>query len=142
MAFPHPRAEVVQRLAYFGGPTYLRAVLDAVGGPVGLLGRSAWPAVDLGTAAGRNQARIQLLIDLETLDLSDLTPRELCRLQEIGRRSEAAAPPERTYRVGWDVVLDKLPVKASAEEGMIRAFERSRAVIGVDLVAELSAKAA
>ncbi|MEQ8667537.1 MAG: hypothetical protein RIC12_00095 [Pirellulales bacterium] len=139
---PHPRAEVVQRLAYFGGPTCLRAVLDAVGIPVGLLGESAWPAVDLGTAAGRNQARIQLLIDLETLDLSELTPKELCRLREIGRRSAAATSSVRTYRAGWDVVLDKLPIKATAEEGMIRAFERSSAAIGVDLVAELSAIAA
>lgn len=107
---PHPRAETVQRLAYAEGPVVLKAILEAVGGSSGLL-CGELPAPDLTTAKGRNQARIQLLLDIQSLDMDKFRASELRQLQQIARGIDSAALPDTRLCADWSVVWRQLPVK-------------------------------
>lgn len=137
----YPRAEVVQRQAYFCGPVVLEAMLEAIGGPLGFLG-GPWPEADLSTPEGRRQVRIQLLLDVETLDLSEVGPRELLHLREICEQPRVEAAKEVSWRANWDTVLDKLPIKQTVDDSEVGGGERSAWVFGQDLLAELQSTAA
>ncbi len=107
---PQLRAEIVQKLGYFQGPLVFQTALEAIGGSLGLLGGDL-PEPDLATAKGRNQARIQLLLDIQTLDMSEFKPCELQQLQEIAQEIGSETLPDTRLRADWGNVWRKLPVK-------------------------------